>query len=87
MRMLIVWAAIVAAPLRLGAQTPAVANVDQPLQVEIARVQARAMAIQFDDRFQLVCRERSLVREPDDDADPFSVAKRNDYPATEVRRH
>ena len=38
MRILIVWAALVAAPLCLGAQTPAVANVDQPLQVEIARV-------------------------------------------------
>jgi len=38
MRVVIVWAAIVAAGVRLGAQAPAATTVDQSLRVEIARM-------------------------------------------------
>ncbi len=44
MRALMVWAGIVAAALRLDAQAPAAANVDQTSQVEIARVDSLLFA-------------------------------------------
>ena len=44
MRVMIVWAAIVAASLSLDAQTPAATNVDQSLQVEIARMDSQLFA-------------------------------------------
>ena len=44
MRVMIVWAAVVAAALRLDAQTPAATNVDQSLQVEIARMDSLLFA-------------------------------------------
>jgi len=44
MRVMIVWAAIVAAALRLDAQTPAATSVVQSLQVEIARMDSLLFA-------------------------------------------
>ena len=44
MRALIVWAAIVATPLRLDAQAPTVTNVGQSLQLEIARMDSLLFA-------------------------------------------
>jgi ketosteroid isomerase-like protein len=44
MRIMIVWAAIVAAALRRDAQTPAATNVDQSLRVEIARMDSLLFA-------------------------------------------
>lgn len=44
MRIMIVWAATVAAALRLDAQTPASTNVDQSLRVEIARMDSLLFA-------------------------------------------
>ena len=44
MRVMIVWAAVVAAALRLDAQTPAATSVVQSLQVEIARMDSLLFA-------------------------------------------
>lgn len=44
MRTIVVCVAIVASALRLGAQTPAVSNVDQSLKVEIARMDSLLFA-------------------------------------------
>jgi ketosteroid isomerase-like protein len=44
MRIMIVWAAIVVAALRLGAQTPAATNGNQSLQLEIARMDSLLFA-------------------------------------------